>query len=323
MKNTLSTIYKSIINFNFKTLYSDISLFTVIFLSILSIISIVYKINLENIGNKIFLHFSLIFIITFLAPLLINFFNIKRLSLLNSFIITLIIFLLIDPTQNTIITSIMCGLALFTRLFVRYDNKPVFNSSMIGVGLVALFFSIFTIKGVEVKPIISWWGMNFQQILVDYKMMLSGLLILLAGIYISYKSKRYILASAAIFFMGIFWITDYALFTQIRDFKENMSVLIEMFFQGTLVFTIFLILIDPITTPKKNKSQIYYGLFFSLIFAYLFFSKIDNAIIYSIILINIAFYFVKILPTLRRLLRPQLRKVIEKITEKKSQIKKV
>jgi len=246
-----------------------------------------------------FIFFVLIIsLLLIFIPALIDYLTKKKFLLSNSIISACIFFLIVDPTQNVIITIIACILLLLVRFFFRYKNVPFLNPVVTSLSLLSLFFTYFTLKNFSDSVFISWWGTSFWQLIDNYRLTVAGLLIIGFGAFITWKLNRWRIVLFTLLFLLICWLFHFAFLVNIRDFKENISQLFELLLGGTLAFGIFFMEVEPKSSPGKKADQIFYALFFSLVFTTMYFYNLENSLLYSLFATTIFFAAVKYIPIL-------------------------
>lgn len=170
-----------------------------------------------------------------ILDLAINWVKIKKIIFPSSAFITgMIIALVLSPNSNLYIPVCASVAAISQKYIISYKGKHIFNPANLG-----LLFSIFVFNASA-----AWWGQSFWP------------LIILAGIFICYKMKR----------------------IQLPLIFIIVSVIANTLFAGVLlmdaittinIFFIFIMLIEPITSPVTKKGLIIYPVlvaFFSSIF---------------------------------------------------------
>ncbi len=152
-------------------------------------------------------------------------------------ITSLILFVLFDPLQ-TWWTFILLGFVteLFSR-FVRLPTGPVLNPAAVGTLILSL---------IGIYP--GWWATSFAPRFEILANMSVAMLVItpLAG-YVAYKYKK-----LKIFFTaaGVFYLAYWLLFQ-----ANPLFILIE----GTLIFFLLVMAIEPKTSPILPKQQYLFG----------------------------------------------------------------
>ena len=279
------------------------------FIILFSILAIIARLIMStNIWSQLIFHGLLIGIICVLIPALLFYLQIKKVLLQDCILIAAIIFLIVDPTQSLYLTALMSVIALGIKLFSRGKMWTRANPALIGISLVTIFFAIFSFKNLTVSVDLSWWGTSFFKLIGDYNLTLSALILITFGLYFAYKNNKLRIVVYSFIFLLILWILHYAILEHVRNFKEDMSSVLELVLSGTLSFGLFTILAHPHTSPHKIENQIFYALMFSLILAILYFYKIDNFVLYSLLAANIFYVAIAALPREMKFKFPKFRK---------------
>ena len=122
---------------------------------------------------------------------------------------------------------VVSAIAILSKHIIRIKGKHIFNPAIFGL-FVALFLPVSQ----------SWWGAS------------NLLLLLVLGLVVVHKLKRFHLVLP-------FLAVQAALMAVLLSF--DLSQLIDYFLSGSLIFFTFYMLIEPITSPLKMKSQIVFG----------------------------------------------------------------
>jgi hypothetical protein len=147
---------------------------------------------------------------------------------------------------------------IFTKLIVRWKGKPLFNPAAF-----AIIISYYILGAVRQNDLqITWWGTDFGLRNINIgQISISIFPIIFSAIffYFAYKFRKHIYGLS--FFLAFIC----ALF--IYSFLNLDGITLSIFFQllliglPTWVFLIFVMLVEPKTSPVQKKDQITLGLF--------------------------------------------------------------
>ena len=251
------------------------------------------SINQGNILFHIIFNFFILLSLCTYIPWLISFFNTNsksnKLSIIDSNIITLILFLILDPSNNFIITILIASLVTISRMFIRKNQLPIFNPSAFGIAMTAIFIQLINIFGLNILlPFVSWWGVSFSPrfVFID-KLSIAIFLTIPFGIYLAYKLRKLV-----IFFLAL--VLSFLLLKLANEFSliHNTS-LIYIFLEGTFLFAILIMLTEPKSSPIKRHEQIIYAISFCIFWIMFTLLKTNFELIYSIILSNAIYFLLK------------------------------
>jgi Na+-translocating ferredoxin:NAD+ oxidoreductase RnfD subunit len=195
--------------------------------------------------------------------LYIRYFKTKRIIFPSSaFISGMIIALVLSAVNKWYIPVIASCVAILQKNIIRYQGKHIFNPATFGLLFVTFIFS---------APL-SWWGQSFP------------LLIVLIGAFVCYKMKRLKLP--------IVFIASFIILNNLFNRQSPLDSLLL-----TNIFFVFVMLIEPRTSPVTNKGIVIYPVLVAL-FSFIFFKLIPQ---YSFFLLALALgnMFVPLLNMLR------------------------
>jgi len=160
---------------------------------------------------------------------LINYLKNKKITVTESSIVTgLIIGYVLSSQESWLILALASIFAIVSKHVIRFRKSHIFNPAALGIFIVVLLFGAYT----EWKTAYSWY------ILVPL------------GIYFASRIKRLSLIAS-------FFITSLFLYGP-QAFLYNVSLL-DIF--GYLnYFFIFVMMIEPRTTPVRRRSKILFGM---------------------------------------------------------------
>ena len=187
---------------------------------------------------------------------LINYLKNKKITVTESSIVTgLIIGYVLSNQESWLIIAMASIFAIVSKHVIRFRKSHIFNPAALGIFIVVLFFGAYT----QWKVAYSWY------ILVPL------------GIYLASKIKRLSLIVS-------FFITSLFLYGP-QAFLHNVS-LVDIF--GYLnYFFIFIMMIEPRTTPVRRRSKILFGMgVAAFIFAFYEFGVSLEAELYALLGVN-------------------------------------
>ena len=174
----------------------------------------------------------------------------------GAFVSGLIIALLTDPDLPVYIPILAGILAMFSKNFLRFSGRHIFNPAAFGLLTSALIF----------QTDISWWAVSFQAFPQD----LIFFLILLTPAFVSIKKMRRHLTIFS-------FLTTYGII-----FKNS-------FFDPTILFFALVMLPEPMTTPYIKKYQIMFGVLVALT-SFLISNTHIDPLITALLLGNLVFF---------------------------------
>lgn len=209
------------------------------FLTILYVSVLIYKRDIRELPyGLITIVLTVFFDVLFL--------KIRRINLFfpSAAIATGLILALINPPSSWAFTMIAPLFAMFSKNFLRFNNRHILNPAGFGVFTAGFFLHVN----------VSWWAVSFQQLSFSpLSIMMFGIL-LLPGIVSIFRMKRYPTIIAFIILYSIGHLL----------FNLPYSII-----DPTIIFFSLVMLPEPMTTPHKLKHQLMFGCFVGLI-AFLF-----------------------------------------------------
>lgn len=169
----------------------------------------------------------------------------------------LIIALLVDPNSAWFVPVAAGVLAMFSKNYLRFSGRHIFNPAGFGLLASALIF----------QTDISWWAVSFQTLPQN----LVFFLILLTPAFVSIKKmRRHLTIFSFLIAYGII-------------FKNS-------FLDPTVLFFALVMLPEPMTTPYIKKYQIIFGVFVSIISFLISSFFAGDPLIAALLLGNIIFF---------------------------------
>lgn len=210
---------------------------------------------------------------------------VKKYNFKNLIISYLIIILIVDPS-NSYFTFLVIGfLYVLIKNFITHKSNPILNPSAIStLSSIAIIWIL-----ASQIPLISWWGVNSGPKFTNYNISLAFFLTISFGSFISYRLKK--------FYYIIAFVIGYILVFTLLNFQSiSANQILYFLFEGKLIFYVFVMLIEPNTSPIKTKEQIIFGIIGSITLTLLI--KSGNAIepyLLTLIILNLLFFLKKYL----------------------------
>ncbi|MFC1508089.1 RnfABCDGE type electron transport complex subunit D [Candidatus Omnitrophota bacterium] len=208
----------------------------------------------KNPGFLIALSVALFFSVA--TDTIINYIKNKRFIITDSSLVTgLIVGYVISSDQALWIIALASTLGILSKHIVRFRKSHIFNPAALGIFLVVLFFGAYT----QWKAAYAWPVM------------------ILLGIYFATRVKR--LETIASYFIA-------ALFLHIPQiFLHNASLLNMLGYFN--YFFIFIMMIEPRTTPKARLGRVMFGLgAATFIFAFYEYGALLEPELFSLLILN-------------------------------------
>lgn len=204
------------------------------------------------------IYFLSVVILTILFDLL--FLKIRRIPLffpLSAIISGMIIGLLNDPNSSFFKILMITFLAIFSKHFLKFKNRPLFNPAAFGLFFGHLFF----------RQDVSWWAVSQSLLLIAF---LPGYVSL-----IRLKSYKTIFS-----FLIVYWILNFFSFAKLFD--------------PTVIFFSLVMLPEPMTSPHRFFPQIVFGIVvatLAMLFSLTTWSS--DPLIFSLLTGNLIFFKLK------------------------------
>jgi len=205
--------------------------------------------------------------------------RVKSFFLSASLVTGSIIGLLTSPLANWYIPIAIGAFAMFSKNFIRFGNRHVFNPTAFGLLVGTLILA---------TPV-SWWAVSWQQFTTQNLEFIIYFLIFLSPAFVSMvKMKRYRITLS--------FLIVYALLAQ---FLNLNSSILNFIADPTTLFFATVMLPEPMTTPNNHVKQILFGIFVGLLAIFVSspilnskFLIIDSVdpLVLSLLLGNLVFY---------------------------------
>lgn len=228
---------------------------------------------LNNPSQKALLVFLVSLISTAIADLL--FLRIRRIPLFfpSAALVTgSIIGLLTSPNFDWYIPIVIGIIAMFSKNFIRFSNRHIFNPAGFGLLVGAIIF----------HNNVSWWAVSFQRLNIYSLPSIFYFLILLSPALITaIRMQRWR--------MTLSFLMIYVFLNQFLNLKSSILNLIT---DPTILFFSLVMLPEPMTTPNRHIRQILFGTFVAII-SLVVSSPILNSfdpLIFALLLGNLVFF---------------------------------
>lgn len=173
----------------------------------------------------------------------------------------LIIALIIDPDAKWYQISMVSGIAMGTKNFIRISNRHIFNPAAIGLFVGGLIFSQY----------VSWWGVSFQNIRQFTFLNLALFLILLSPGLVSALRMRRV-------YSIVTFILTYTILSHILSFTLSIQSIVNKLLDPGILFFSLVMLPEPMTSPVNPKRQVLYAVIVASIAQLIAFSPISSTL---------------------------------------------
>ncbi|MCK5702785.1 MAG: hypothetical protein KAI29_16595 [Cyclobacteriaceae bacterium] len=249
-----------------------------VFLIILTVLKIlnVFIIHGQNEG----LHFAMLGVGLIVISSLLHFifrslFD-KNKKYLHSLISTFLIILMLSHADPEPVRGVLVILFLYvSKFFIKYNKQNIFNPVVFTIATITLLALFVPFLGI---PPMDFTGIDIRFPMFGMEIPLSLLPIALALIFNVGRIKKHPLA---ISFIAISLILGFVINAYENDI---FSYLIITSFIGTAV------IVEPKTSPHKNKEQIIYGVLMALFIIGLIWLKVPNSIVIGLFIGNIVYF---------------------------------
>ena len=155
-----------------------------------------------------------------------------------------IVGLLTSPDLPWYVPIIVGIIAMFSKNFIRFSNRHIFNPAAFGLLVGSIIFN----------QDISWWGVSFQQFSIFNFQFSIAFLILLSPAFVSIiRMKRYRITLS-------FLIT----YIVVNKILNSQFIILNSILDPTLLFFSIVMLLEPLTSPNNHARQIIFGIFVAL-----------------------------------------------------------
>lgn len=193
-----------------------------------------------------------------------------------------IVGLLAAPNLAWYVPVIVGIIAMFSKNFIRFSNRHVFNPAAFGLLAGSIIFN----------QSISWWAVSFQQFFPRSGISLHEIipfLILLSPALISIiRMKRYRIT-----------LSFLAIYILLNQFLNPKSSILNLATDPTVLFFSIVMLAEPLTSPNNHSKQILFGIFVAFLSIFVSFPIINSQLsalslvdplVFSLLLGNLVFF---------------------------------
>lgn len=191
----------------------------------------------------------------------------------NALISALILLLVLAHNEPYLIG----GLVMFTlvnvaKFFIKVNRKNIFNPVVFGIAMVTVLS--FIVPAIDTPPA-TFEILDFRYNVFNMAIPLAFVFILLSLVFNTRRVKRFPLALS--------FIIPALLIGLLFSMETNQYILYAL----SISFTGAVIIIEPKTSPSKQKQQIIYGIAMALLVVGLQFLKVPNSIFIGLFIGNI------------------------------------
>lgn len=133
-------------------------------------------------------------------------------------------------------------LAEFLKHIIRYKGRNIFNPALLSLFILSLVLKIDT----------SWWAS--ASLLAPQITSLGIPIVVLLGLFISWKYKRFSLTLPT---LAVYFVIQFLL---VGISNLSTDAIISVLFNNTLYYFVFLMLVEPKSSPVFRNSRIAYGI---------------------------------------------------------------
>ena len=184
-----------------------------------------------------------------------------------------IIGLLTSPDLSWYVPIVIGIIAMFSKNFIRFSNRHIFNPAGFGLLVGAIIFGYN----------ISLWAVSFQKFSIfNFQFSIPFLILLSPALVSIFRMKRYRIVLS--------FLIAYALLNQFLNLKSSILNLIT---DPTILFFSIVMLPEPMTSPNRHNRQTLFGIFVALISIIASFpisNLSPDPLIFSLLLGNLAFF---------------------------------
>lgn len=249
-----------------------------VFLIMLTVLKIVNVFIID--GKDEGLHFAMLgvglIVISSVLHLIFSKVFDKSKKYLHSLISTFLIILMLSHSDPEPVRGVMLILLLYVaKFFVKYKGKNIFNPVVFTIGVITLLALFVPFLGV---PPMDFTGVDIRFPMFGMQIPLSLLPITLALIFNVARIKRHPLA---ISYVAVSLILGYF----INAYQGHIFSYISI-----IMFTGAAVIIEPKTSPSKNRQQIIYGVLMALFIVGLTALNVPNPIVIGLLIGNVGYF---------------------------------
>lgn len=193
----------------------------------------------------------------------------------NALISAFILLLVLAHNEPYLIGGLMMfTLVIVAKFFIKVNKKNIFNPVVFGIAMVTVVS--FIVPAIDTPPA-TFEILDFRYNIFNLAIPLAFVFILLSLIFNTKRVNRLPLALS--------FIIPSLLIGLLFSMETNQYILYAL----SISFTGAVIIVEPKTSPVKQKQQIIYGITMALLVVGLYFLKIPNSIFIGIFMGNIFF----------------------------------
>lgn len=188
----------------------------------------------------------------------------------NFLVTTLIIYLLIHPTNPFYFLIIALCIAAGERILkYKYRFMAIFNPAALSIFITFIVIYILNLIGItDASFIVSWWGADMQQGFLSHIVFLqilvaSGLVIAFIRAIVLYR--KYVLVGT--FFMTVMFISYYVNLSLDYSSVKTIQFMSASLF-NSFAFMMLIMIPEPKTSPPFIKQQALIGIFGGIMYYY-------------------------------------------------------
>ncbi len=249
----------------------------IVLLLILSIIEAISLILTKGIHQAVhFLIFGGILIIgSLLVFELLRRITNQRKSYAHAIISTLMIYLVLDHANHNLrLAALLIGLLHISKFFFIRENRPLFNPVALSIGATTLLSLLVSPLR---EPNLTWEGFNSSFLWFGQTVYLP---VFLMGLSIFTNTRRIKRIPLALTFVSV---------TTLMHSFAPLAIDTQYYFLGVF-FIGSLVIIEPKTSPLKDKEQLIYGIGSGVLFYVAHYLYIPSAGMISVLLSNVGWF---------------------------------
>lgn len=241
-----------------KIKHIDIYIWMIVVLSILAAIGIYTDIQSissttpwTSVVQTIILQLVVSVVVATATDIVIKFLKTKQLKLSKTGIISgLFVASILAEGTSLELVVLAAFLAMILKHLIRYQGRNIFNPTLLSLFIVALAF----------KVNMSWWASASLQV---PELTIGIPVVVLLGLFISWKYKRFSLTLPAL-------AVYFAISLLLQGISNiNSETILSVILNNTVYYFVFLMLVEPKSSPVFAKSRVAYGITAAVILALL------------------------------------------------------
>ncbi|HIP36077.1 MAG TPA: hypothetical protein EYG85_04420 [Crocinitomix sp.] len=270
---------------NIKTVFKNLTTYHhfLVFLIILTVMKIANVFIVD--GFEAGIHFAGLgvglIVISSLLHLLFTKFVDKKKKYLHSLISTFLIIVMLSHADPEPVRGVLVILLLYVaKFFVKYKRQNIFNPVVFTIAIITLLALFVPFLGI---PPMDFTGIDIRFPIMGHQVPLSLLPITLALVFNVKRIRKYPLAFSYI-------ITSLVIGYFIGAYEQGIDIF------SHIIITMFIgaaVIVEPKTSPNKQKEQIIYGVLMAMFISGLSMLNVPNSIVIGLLVSNIAYFVYK------------------------------